>query len=87
MSEIVTARSGTILTIQFQPAGEEERSDDEHVRPRWAELLNIAARDDGIRVRAAARRRGFLSAGNDLGDFLKNPPRGMTVRRATSSMR
>src|SRR5260221_6013037 len=75
MSEIVTARSGTILTIQFNRP-EKKNALTMSMYDTVAELLNAAAGDDGIRVVLLHGAGDSFSAGNDLGDFLKNPPKG-----------
>ena len=75
MSEIVTARSGAILTIQFNRP-EKKNALTMSMYDTVAELLNIAARDDDVRVVLLYGAGDSFSAGNDLGDFLKNPPKG-----------
>ena len=75
MSEIVAARSGTILTIQFNRP-EKKNALTMSMYDTVAELLNAAAGDDGIRVVLLHGAGDSFSAGNDLGDFLKNPPKG-----------
>ena len=75
MSEIVTERSGSILSIQFNRP-EKKDALTMSMYDTVAELLNAAARDDGIRVVLLHGAGDSFSAGNDLGDFLKNPPKG-----------
>ena len=75
MSEIVTERSGSILSIQFNRP-EKKNALTMSMYDTVAELLNAAARDDGIRVVLLHGAGDSFSAGNDLGDFLKNPPKG-----------
>ena len=75
MSEIVTARSETILTIQFNRP-EKKNALTMSMYDTVAELLNAAAGDDGVRVVLLHGAGDSFSAGNDLGDFLKNPPKG-----------
>ena len=75
MSEIVTERSGNILTIQFNRP-EKKNALTMNMYETMAELLNAAARDDAIRVVLLHGAGDSFSAGNDLGDFLKNPPKG-----------
>jgi len=75
MSEIVTARSGPIVTIQFNRP-EKKNALTMNMYDAVAEQLNIAAGDDGIRVVLLHGAGDSFSAGNDLGDFLKNPPKG-----------
>jgi enoyl-CoA hydratase/carnithine racemase len=75
MSEIVTESSGSILSIQFNRP-EKKNALTMSMYDTVAELLNAAARDDGIRVVLLHGAGDSFSAGNDLGDFLKNPPKG-----------
>ena len=75
MSEIVTERSGGVLSIQFNRP-EKKNALTMSMYDTVAELLNAAARDDGIRVVLLHGAGDSFSAGNDLGDFLKNPPKG-----------
>ncbi len=75
MSEIVTERSGSILSIQFNRP-EKKNALTMSMYDTVAELLNAAAGDDGIRVVLLHGAGDSFSAGNDLGDFLKNPPKG-----------
>jgi enoyl-CoA hydratase/carnithine racemase len=75
MSEIVTERSGSILSIQFNRP-EKKNALTMSMYDTVAELLNAAAKDDGIRVVLVHGAGDSFSAGNDLGDFLKNPPKG-----------
>src|SRR5260370_16826372 len=75
MSEIVTERSESILSIQFNRP-EKKNALTMSMYDTVAELLNAAARDDGIRVVLLHGAGDSFSAGNDLGDFLKNPPKG-----------
>src|SRR5258707_1137462 len=75
MSEIVTEHSGSILSIQFNRP-EKKNALTMSMYDTVAELLNAAAGDDGIRVVLLHGAGDSFSAGNDLGDFLKNPPKG-----------
>jgi enoyl-CoA hydratase/carnithine racemase len=75
MSEIVTERSGSILSIQFNRP-EKKNALTMSMYDTVAELLNAAASDDGVRVVLLHGAGDSFSAGNDLGDFLKNPPKG-----------
>jgi enoyl-CoA hydratase/carnithine racemase len=75
MSEIVTDRSGAILSVQFNRP-EKKNALTTSMYDSVAELLNAAARDDGVRVVLLHGAGDSFSAGNDIADFLKNPPRG-----------
>src|SRR5580704_4110902 len=72
MSDIVTERSGSILRIQFnRPAKKNAMTSAMYIT--MADLLNNAAKDDGIRVVLWYGAGDSFCAGNDLQDFLKNP--------------
>ncbi len=73
MSEIVTERSGAILSIQFNRP-EKKNALTMNMYTTVADLLNVAAKDDGTRVVLLHGAGDSFSAGNDIADFLKNPP-------------
>jgi enoyl-CoA hydratase/carnithine racemase len=71
--EIVTDRSGSILRVQLnRPAKKNAMTFNMYAT--IAELLNQAAEDEGIRVVILHGAGESFSAGNDLEDFLRNPP-------------
>jgi len=73
MSDIVSERSGTILRVQLnRPAKRNAMTSSMYVT--LADLLNDAAKDQGIRVVLWHSAGDSFSAGNDVEDFLKNPP-------------
>jgi len=73
MSDIITERSGNILRIQLnRPARKNAMTSAMYIT--LADLLNNAAKDDQIRVVLWHGARDSFSAGNDIQDFLKNPP-------------
>lgn len=73
MSDIITERSETILRIQLnRPAAKNAMTSAMYIT--LAELFNSAAKDDGIRVVLWHGAGDSFCAGNDIGDFLKNPP-------------
>src|SRR5215468_2678307 len=73
MSDIITERSGNILRIQLnRPAQKNAMTSAMYIE--LAELLNGAAKDDQIRVVLWHGAGDSFSAGNDIQDFLKNPP-------------
>jgi enoyl-CoA hydratase/carnithine racemase len=73
MSDIVTERSGNILSIQLnRPAKKNAMTSSMYVT--LAELLNGAAKDDQIHVVLWHAAGNSFSAGNDIEDFMKNPP-------------
>jgi enoyl-CoA hydratase/carnithine racemase len=73
MSDIVSERSGSILDIQLnRPAKKNAMTSSMYVT--MADLLDGAAKDDRIRVALWHGAGDSFSAGNDLEDFMKNPP-------------
>jgi enoyl-CoA hydratase/carnithine racemase len=73
MSDIVTERSGNILSIQLnRPAKKNAMTSSMYIT--MAELLNGAAKDEQIRVVLWHAAGNSFSAGNDIEDFMKNPP-------------
>jgi enoyl-CoA hydratase/carnithine racemase len=73
MSDIVTERSGNILSIQLnRPAKKNAMTSSMYIT--MAELLNGAAKDDQIHVVLWHAAGNSFSAGNDIEDFMKNPP-------------
>jgi len=73
MNEIVTERTGSILSIQFNRP-EKKNALTTSMYQTVADLLNAAAEDDGTRVVLLHGAGDSFSAGNDIADFLKNPP-------------
>jgi enoyl-CoA hydratase/carnithine racemase len=73
MSDIVAERSGNILSIQLnRPAKKNAMTSSMYIT--MAELLNGAGKDDQIRVVLWHAAGNSFSAGNDIEDFMKNPP-------------
>jgi enoyl-CoA hydratase/carnithine racemase len=73
MSDIVTESLGNILSIQLnRPAKKNAMTSAMYIA--MAELLNQAAKDDQIRVVLWHGAGNSFSAGNDIEDFMKNPP-------------
>jgi enoyl-CoA hydratase/carnithine racemase len=73
MSDILTERSGPILRVQLnRPATKNAMTSAMYIT--LAELLDSAANDDEIRVVLWHGAGDSFCAGNDIGDFLKNPP-------------
>jgi len=73
MSNILTERSGNILRIQLNRP-ERKNAMTLAMYNTMADLLNDAAKDDQIRVVLWHGAGDSFSAGNDIQDFLKNPP-------------
>jgi enoyl-CoA hydratase/carnithine racemase len=73
MSDIITERSGNILRIQLnRPAKKNAMTLAMYVT--LADQFNAAAKDDQTRVVLWHGAGDSFSAGNDIQDFLKNPP-------------
>ena len=73
MTDIVSEHSGSILRIQFnRPARKNAMTSAMYIT--MADLLNAAGKDESIRVVLWHGAGDSFCAGNDLDDFLKNPP-------------
>jgi len=73
MSDIIKERSGSILRVQLnRPAKKNAMTMSMYVT--LADILNDAAKDEGIRVALWHGAGDSFCAGNDVEDFLKNPP-------------
>ena len=73
MSDIVAEPSGNILSIQLnRPAKKNAMTSSMYIT--MAEFLEDAAKDDQIRVALWHAAGDSFCAGNDLEDFIKNPP-------------
>src|ERR1700719_3416776 len=73
MSDIITEHSGSILRVQLnRPAKKNAMTSSMYVT--LADLLNDAAKDDRTRVVLWHGAGDAFCAGNDVEDFLKNPP-------------
>ena len=73
MSDIITERSGSILRVQLNRP-EKKNAMTSSMYVTLADLLNDAAKDEQIRVVLWHGAGDSFSAGNDVEDFLKNPP-------------
>src|SRR6201993_1452146 len=73
MDDILTERSGNILRIQLNRPSRKNAMT-VAMYNIMADLLNSAAKDDQIRVVLWHGAGDSFSAGNDIQDFLKNPP-------------
>ena len=74
VSEILTERFEGILQIQFNRP-EKKNAMTMSMYSTVAELLDAAAKDDETRVVLLHGAGDAFCAGNDLGDFLHNPPK------------
>src|SRR6266550_7902255 len=73
MSDILTECSGNILRIQLNRP-ERKNAMTSAMYITLADLLNATAEDDQIRVVLWHAAGDSFCAGNDMADFLKNPP-------------
>src|SRR5437016_4609134 len=73
MSDIISERSGSILRVELNRP-ERKNAMTSAMYITLADLLNDAAKDDQIHVVLWHGARDSISAGNDIQDFLKNPP-------------
>jgi enoyl-CoA hydratase/carnithine racemase len=73
MSDIITERSGSFLRVQFNRP-EKKNAMTSSMYVAMAELLNSAARDECVRVVLWHGAGDSFCAGNDVEDFIKNPP-------------
>jgi len=73
MNDIIAERSGNILRIQLnRPAKKNAMTSSMYIRMAW--LLEAAAKDDQVRVALWHAAGDSFCAGNDLEDFMQNPP-------------
>jgi enoyl-CoA hydratase/carnithine racemase len=73
MTDIIAERSGNILSIQLnRPAKKNAMTSSMYIT--MAQLLEDAAKDDQVRVALWHGAGDSFCAGNDLEDFMKNPP-------------
>ena len=73
MNEVLTERSGSILRVTLnRPAKKNAMTSSIYVA--LADVFNNAAKDDRVRVVLWDAAGDSFSAGNDIEDFLKNPP-------------
>jgi enoyl-CoA hydratase/carnithine racemase len=73
MSEIITERSGSILRIQLHRP-EKKNAMTSSMYVTLADILNDAAKDEQVHVVLWHGAGDSFCAGNDVEDFLKNPP-------------
>jgi enoyl-CoA hydratase/carnithine racemase len=74
MSDIITERTGSILRVQLnRPAQKNAMTSSMYTN--LADIFNEADKDDAIRVVLWHGAGNAFCAGNDVMDFLKNPPK------------
>ncbi len=75
MSDILTAQADGILTITFNRP-DKKNALTSAMYAVLADALEAADQDNAVRVILFAGNGGAFTAGNDLQDFLNNPPQG-----------
>ena len=75
MTEIQTTQTGGILTIAFNRP-DKKNALTSAMYAAIADALEAAETDSAVRVVMFTGNGGAFTAGNDLQDFLKNPPQG-----------
>lgn len=75
MTEIQTSQADGILTIAFNRP-DKKNALTSAMYAAIADALEAAETDNAVRVVVLTGNGGAFSAGNDLQDFLKNPPQG-----------
>jgi len=73
MSDIITERSQGILRVEFNRP-EKKNAMTGAMYTSMADILNRAAEDEEVRVVLWHSAGDAFCAGNDMGDFLNNPP-------------
>src|SRR5260221_11421872 len=73
MTDIITEHSDSVLRIQLnRPASKNAMTSAMYIA--LAEVFDTAAKDDRVRVALWHGAGDSFCAGNDIGDFIKNPP-------------
>ncbi|MEK9968798.1 MAG: enoyl-CoA hydratase, partial [Ferrovibrio sp.] len=75
MTDILTAQADGILTITFNRP-DKKNALTSAMYATLADTLEAAETDPGVRAILFAGNGGAFTAGNDLQDFLNNPPQG-----------
>src|SRR5262245_52077037 len=73
MSDIIAERTGGILRVEFNRP-EKKNAMTGAMYTRLADIFNEAGEDEGTRAVLWHSAGDACTAGNDIGDFLKNPP-------------
>jgi len=73
MSDIIAERTGGILRVEFNRP-EKKNAMTGAMYTRLADIFNEAGEDEGTRAVLWHSAGDAFTAGNDIGDFLKNPP-------------
>jgi enoyl-CoA hydratase/carnithine racemase len=73
MSDIITERSNGILRVELNRP-EKKNAMTAAMYTSLAEIINVAGKDEAVRVVLWHAAGSAFCAGNDMGDFLKNPP-------------
>lgn len=76
MTQVLTAREGAILLIQLNRP-EKKNALTAEMYAAMADALAAGDADAGVRVMVIHGNEAGFTAGNDLADFLSNPPAGL----------
>jgi enoyl-CoA hydratase/carnithine racemase len=82
MSDIVTERSKGILRVEFNRP-EKKNAMTGAMYTNLADIFNKAGEDEEVHVVLWHSAGDTFSAGNDVGDFLKNPPKPGAIPQAS----
>src|SRR5262245_56499635 len=72
-NDILTKRSGPVLELSFNRPSKKNALNSA-MYSALADLLNESAKDDTVRVVLLYGQGDSFTAGNDIADFLANPP-------------
>ncbi len=77
MTHLSVEKNGAVTTVRFTRP-EKKNALDLAMYDAWAAAFEEAATDDAVRVVVLTGSAGIFTAGNDIGDFMRNPPTGET---------
>lgn len=75
MTHLSVEKNGPVTTVRFTRP-EKKNALDLAMYEAWAAAFEQAAADDAVRVVVLTGSAGIFTAGNDIGDFMRNPPTG-----------
>jgi enoyl-CoA hydratase/carnithine racemase len=75
MTHLSVEKNGPVTTVRFTRP-EKKNALDLAMYEAWAAAFEEAATDDAVRVVVLTGSAGIFTAGNDIGDFMRNPPTG-----------
>lgn len=88
MTHLSVEKNGPVTTVRFARP-EKKNALDLAMYEAWAAAFEEASADDDVRVVVLTGSAGVFTAGNDIGDFMRNPPTGESspVFRVLSAVR